>query len=658
MAEPHDDIRVDDLRQRLRSLGYLDAGVDRFVLGAARDRRRPGAIASLASLRIGALAAMLVGPAAAIGIAARVPGLITGPRDGLVVALYLGAFFGVAVAVAALVAILAVSSLATRGARVRTTLAVTAGFVVAAASIAYLTLWWDASTWRTESGGLGRLVTPGALALVAAISLLIGHAVTVAALGVSVARGADGGQRTGVPGSSRRVLVTAGGLAFCGALLLVTLTSRHEAGAEAPSLTVVSSGLRVRLIAIDGFDPQIAARLAQADRIPGLAAALGFGTGRAATAPATANGPERTAGAAARAMVRFGDTQDPARLWTTVATGQSAERHAVRGLETRRVFGLQGAIAGESPSPLVAALSAATDLLRLTRPSIASRDERRVKAFWEVAAGAGLETVVVNWWASWPAPADSGTIISDRATLRLERGGPLDAEIAPEAAYTTLRSRWQEIRTQAASLASTVTSPAEMEPLIRRSAELDALQLAITRAVVQPNTDLACTYLPGLDLVQHGLLTNSEGAGLAPSMVATRLEALDRYYEFLDRLLTTWLERADDELLVILTSPGRIQADTPGLFVLRGAAVNRLARDAVATPPDIMPTLLHALGLPISRELEGRSLVELFSVEFARRYPVREVATYGTPSSNRSPRGAQPLDQEMIDRLRSLGYVR
>ncbi len=39
------------------------------------------------------------------------------------------------------------------------------------------------------------------------------------------------------------------------------------------------------------------------------------------------------------------------------------------------------------------------------------------------------------------------------------------------------------------------------------------------------------------------------------------------------------------------------------------------------------------------------------------RYPVRHVETYGVPSALRC-RAGQPLDQEMIDRLRSLGYVR
>ena len=53
-TSPSDDSRVDELRQRLRSLGYLDAGVDRFVLGPARATRRPSAIALLASVRVGA----------------------------------------------------------------------------------------------------------------------------------------------------------------------------------------------------------------------------------------------------------------------------------------------------------------------------------------------------------------------------------------------------------------------------------------------------------------------------------------------------------------------------------------------------------------------------------------------------------------------------
>jgi hypothetical protein len=48
----------------------------------------------------------------------------------------------------------------------------------------------------------------------------------------------------------------------------------------------------------------------------------------------------------------------------------------------------------------------------------------------------------------------------------------------------------------------------------------------------------------------------------------------------------------------------------------------------------------------------------LFSDRFRERYPVRQVDTYGAPSTATGDRGGKPLDQEMIDRLRSLGYVK
>src|SRR6476469_7884912 len=112
MKEPAEELHVDELRQRLRSMGYLDAGVNRFVLGPASDRRRPSIIAALAALRVGALAALLLGPAAAIGVNGRVPGLVTGPRDAIVIAIYLGVLFGAVASAATCVSSLAVAALA------------------------------------------------------------------------------------------------------------------------------------------------------------------------------------------------------------------------------------------------------------------------------------------------------------------------------------------------------------------------------------------------------------------------------------------------------------------------------------------------------------------------------------------------------------------
>ncbi len=649
MIEPGLDRRVDELRQQLRALGYLDAGVNRFVLGPATDTRPPFAIALLASFRVGCLAALLLGPAAAIGLNSRLPGLVTGPRDAIVVAIYLGLLLGSAVSVVAFLASLLVASLAGEGiARRARPWSRVAGAVVAVACLVYLTLWW-----RSANAGFGwaaPIWTAFALAVAVAISLLLGHVVTVAAFAVILARRGNGELHGAAPrftssSSSWKMTLAAALVAFAGAAAVLIVTAPRDPGRAAHvPLAVVSSGLRIRLIAIDGVDPGVLEELASTGRIPRLAAAL-------------------TGTRAPLGLQDTDTTRDPARGWTTIATGRTPEDHGVGGLETRRVAGIQGSVVAGERSPLGHAIRTATDLLRLTRPAIASGNERRVKTMWDVASDAGLRTAVVNWWATWPAPfnSESGIVVSDRATLRLERGGALDAEIAPASLYEPLRARWPAIRNDAAArgraaAASLAWGDSDTRTTLERSAELDAIQLALTREVSTSLPDLSAVYLPGLDIAQNTLLGRRDAA-LAPSVVAARLQALRDYYIFLDRLLADVLSPAADELIVVVTEPGRVTAAADGLMGVMGRSAAP-KREAAGRVTDVAPTVLHALGVPISRELAGAPLTALFDDGFARRYPVRQMETYGRPSTNRSARSGQPLDQEMIDRLRSLGYVK
>ena len=590
----------------------------------------------LASLRIGTLAAVLLGPAAAIGVAARMPGLITGARDGFVVAAYLGALFGAASFVVSLPLVLAAAAAGRSRVIGRRTAALTAGAVFTIVCLGYLTLWWDASTLTTAASVWRSPWTLLPVALAVAISLLLGHLVTVTTLAIGVARnGGSAGEARGVPGSSRRVLFAAGVLTFVAAVLLLNFSARaDQKRIDAPALTVVSSGVRYgssRLTVSTQPSPEGSSIAARSRAIATL-----------------------FKGAVAR--LDSAETRDPARAWTTTATGQLPESHGVHALETRRVAGIEGTLPSSDRSPLARSIDGVTDLIRLTTPSIATGTERRVKTMWEVAADAGLRTAVVNWWATWPAPAGAGIVVTDRATLRLERGGALDAEIAPPGAYDTLRARWPALRSEAGAAAASIQSPSATEAMLRRSMELDALQLGITRSVTDATTDLTCMYLPGLDLVQHALFAG-EGAQTA-SAAAERLAALEQDYVALDGLLAPVLQPSRDEIVFVVTGPGRVQTDSQGLFAAVGDAVNTRLKDGSARSTDVMPTVLHALGIPISRELAGRPLVEMFSAAFARRSPVREVSTYGSPTAERAPRSGQPLDQEMIDRLRSLGYVR
>lgn len=634
------DDRVDDLRQQLRALGYLDAGVDRFVLAPARGARGPFIIAVLSSLRIGLLGALLLGPAAAVGVRSRLPDLVTGLRDAIVVAIYLGVLFGAALFVLSLGASL-IAAASVRPSSARFTVrarrfALGAGGAIAIALLAYLTLWW-----RTATAGFG-WGAPGwtSLTLVAAvaISLLLGHAVMTAML-ATLAAAAPASPLPRLPSPSWRLRIAGFAVAFAGAAALFLWTAPGvAAGRETPPLTVVPTGVRVRVIAVDGFDAALFREMSARGALPALTAALD----------------------GARAELIAEDTRDPARAWTTIATGEPPAIHGVRGLETRRVAGVQGSVDARTAGAIGRLIGGATDLLRLTRPAVVTRGERHAKTFWEVATDAGLRTTVVNWWASWPAPDTGATILTDRAVLRLERGGALDAEIAPTSLYPALRELWPALRARARSVATEAFGDVdadEIRDILERSAELDTSMLALAAALPGPPADLTAVYLPGLDIAQHALFSREGGAALSPSAAASRLDAVRAYYSFLDRALRDPLSSDPDECLVIIMEPGRVDVAGRGLMALGGRCAAPNAR-VEAHAIDAAPTILVALGVPLSRELRGTPVAALFSRPFVDAHPVRYVASYGSPSAVRQVRRGQPLDEEMIERLRSLGYVR
>jgi hypothetical protein len=107
---------------------------------------------------------------------------------------------------------------------------------------------------------------------------------------------------------------------------------------------------------------------------------------------------------------------------------------------------------------------------------------------------------------------------------------------------------------------------------------------------------------------------------------------------------------------MLIAQPGRITSSSPGLLAVAGTPAG--VGETTAPPTSVAPTVLHALGLPIAGDLPSGPALDLFSESFLAKYPVRAVATYGTRQPLPRSSGSQALDQEMVERLRSLGYVR
>jgi len=210
----------------------------------------------------------------------------------------------------------------------------------------------------------------------------------------------------------------------------------------------------------------------------------------------------------------------------------------------------------------------------------------------------------------------------------------------------------------------------DVAAVLQRSAELDGVVLALAKKVGGPQVDLTVVYLPGLDIAQNALLGESAGA-LAASSMASRVEALRGYYRFLDEILGPLLDPATQPFLLVVTQPGRVRSSSGGLFALWpgyrdgrregdaevGLAPRLVERSQPSTILDVAPTILWRLGLPLSRELPGKAITGLFPAS-VKPTEDRYVPTYGRPFMHTPPSTGKALDQEMIDRLRSLGYIK
>jgi predicted AlkP superfamily phosphohydrolase/phosphomutase len=125
------------------------------------------------------------------------------------------------------------------------------------------------------------------------------------------------------------------------------------------------------------------------------------------------------------------------------------------------------------------------------------------------------------------------------------------------------------------------------------------------------------------------------------------------------------LELEDGGLISILSSPDNVRRRTvptgthhpDGIFVAAGPEIQRGVRLAPLSILDVAPLMLHELGMPIPETLEGRLATEALDPEaLAARPPRGEAGTSTVATVEELPLDAE-AETEILERLRSLGYV-
>jgi hypothetical protein len=94
--------------------------------------------------------------------------------------------------------------------------------------------------------------------------------------------------------------------------------------------------------------------------------------------------------------------------------------------------------------------------------------------------------------------------------------------------------------------------------------------------------------------------------------------------------------------------------ESKGILILKGPAIRRGTETKDATVLDIAPTALALLGLPVSREMSGRILDEVFQEDFLAQHPVEMVDSFPPPPPIAREKAS---DAGIAERLRALGYA-
>ncbi|PYQ12193.1 MAG: hypothetical protein DMF80_18795 [Acidobacteria bacterium] len=110
-----------------------------------------------------------------------------------------------------------------------------------------------------------------------------------------------------------------------------------------------------------------------------------------------------------------------------------------------------------------------------------------------------------------------------------------------------------------------------------------------------------------------------------------------------------------DVVMYINRISGTHDEHTNGIFIARGSDLAPGARAGGISVLDLAPTVLYALGLPPGEDFAGQARTDLFTAEFRSHHPVWSVPSWGTMASWRVE--TSPVDAQLLDELRALGYV-
>jgi predicted AlkP superfamily phosphohydrolase/phosphomutase len=269
----------------------------------------------------------------------------------------------------------------------------------------------------------------------------------------------------------------------------------------------------------------------------------------------------------------------------------------------------------------------------------------RAQPVWSILGRAGINVGIVRWPLTYPAPAVSGFVVSDRMHQLVGSITDFDRAAYPPETLPVVQQASSELLNTSGD---GVSAP---ESLAR---EQDRFYSQIMRALnAQLAPRVTAVRYGGLDTVGHYYLkyTDPRAVRDVPEDQRRRFwQILDQYYAFIDDEVGRALQQlsAGDLLLVVSgfgmqplnavkQAIGRLLRDpdfsgtherAPDGFLLAYGAAVEPGPQLRGSIVDVTPTLLYYLGLPVARDMDGFARADLFTKAFTAERPIAFIPSY------------------------------
>jgi predicted AlkP superfamily phosphohydrolase/phosphomutase len=360
-------------------------------------------------------------------------------------------------------------------------------------------------------------------------------------------------------------------------------------------------------------------------------------------------------------------------IWTTIATGLAPEDHGVGG------FVIEGNPHGQDTY------------------SHYSSNMWKAPAFWDILGERGKSVGIIGWLVTWPPWPVNGYMISQHVQYlerfrrsETERGvswpDGLDDAIAPYVTDENALTAEQLGRFTRSGVAGLEVLTQHYEEGLRRALAGDESTYAVARFMLSDEVpDVACVYTRGVDEVCHRFWIHAHddtrppvdpakpGTATLAGQAAELSGLIDEYYRYTDERVGEILALLPDNATVVVCSDhgfrgpgvwgehqpwyGEDQHGLNGVLIVSGPGVRRGFTIQGASVYDVAPTILALAAAPVADDMSGRPLTEIFTEEFARANPVATIESYGRTQRTGEAPIESPVDAEVLERLRSLGYI-